>query len=707
MTIQRVHDNFDRPDSATLGISTSGHTWQLHSGTVGINHGAALVTSDNTLATLDIGSGEVDLYVNTSASDGNCIYFRVRDVNNWWRVRGWREAVTTTTTNYFTEYEWAQVETRTVTEYEWAQVETQTEYEWVQRYVHKDHTPHADDQNPYYLYVSRWGTSSSTAPTGYPSTLSSSHNHPQSGYSHSHDYVQDGTPYATGASRTNSYVAGYYWTTSTTTSDPNDYRTGRTRSSTQNYVAGYYWTTSTTTSDPNDYLTGRTRTGSFNTTSTVYYKHLELEVNNSGTVSNVRSTARLSDDTQHVGIKVVAKGSDITIYRGADLVHPLWTVSSSTHATATKHGIGGVRLNHSTNYVPSFDNFTADPLITTPLAPTLTSQANGTILDLSAEPSFSWTFRDPNPNDRMTAFRFRRKVSGSVYRYWSGTGWADQPVDLPAATATSSGTNSFTLTFPTATWDNGNTTYNWSVSCLDTEGQWGPYAADFAVTGSAPPQVGVTSPIGQIGDTTRPLVTWVFSDADGDVQSHVEIKIFDSATYSASNFSPDGSAPLFTTGKIAYSDQAFAPDFDLSDSATYRVYVRVTQALGGLTSNWSFSEFTIALTPPQIPKISVVEDNEGGRILVSAEATYVGIEYDATNTWFTFEFSDDDVTWTVVRGAEKVRPTSTAPFTATVYDYEAPIAHTRFYRVKLSGTPFVNPVKHYGAGAYGDGKYGS
>lgn len=104
-----IQDTFDRANTGTgggLGITSDGQaTWQIIKGSWEILSNKAhspTVRSDNPIATIEAGVGQLDASLNVSHLGGDCLYFRVVDANNWWRVR----IRHSTTTIYCTEYEY-------------------------------------------------------------------------------------------------------------------------------------------------------------------------------------------------------------------------------------------------------------------------------------------------------------------------------------------------------------------------------------------------------------------------------------------------------------------------------------------------------------------------------------------------------------------------------------------------------------------------
>jgi hypothetical protein len=113
--------------------------------------------------------------------------------------------------------------------------------------------------------------------------------------------------------------------------------------------------------------------------------------------------------------------------------------------------------------------------------------------------------------------------------------------------------------------------------------------------------------------TTRPDVSWTFSDGDGDLQVAYQVKVFSAAQYGAVGFDPETSTATWDSGVVLGDAVAATTGADLVNGTTYKWYVKAGQAwpaaqgLGTVWySDWAASSATaIALTPPPVPAITV------------------------------------------------------------------------------------------------------
>ncbi len=126
------------------------------------------------------------------------------------------------------------------------------------------------------------------------------------------------------------------------------------------------------------------------------------------------------------------------------------------------------------------------------------------------------------------------------------------------------------------------------------------------VTTNDRPVVTVTAPTGTISDTSTPLVSWTYTDTEGDVPEWYSVKIFSAGVYGAAGFDPEtaawSSAVLMNHGL----DTGTYTSPSLNGSGTYRAYVKLGVYNGPyiVWSDWAFSSFTFAVSPPALPDLS-------------------------------------------------------------------------------------------------------
>lgn len=240
----------------------------------------------------------------------------------------------------------------------------------------------------------------------------------------------------------------------------------------------------------------------------------------------------------------------------------------------------------------------------------------------------------------------------------------------------------------------------WAVS----SGTLNVYDVSVVVTYAEQPTVNITAPAGPVTTTTRPELTWTYTDPDLAPPARVEAKVFDVSVYGAAGFDPETDPALWTSGDIALSAGVInieLPDFGNGD--TPRTYLRAAKYLGGsnyLWSEWDIQDFTITLSPPGIPTITAsAAENPEGRIALSI----VPSPATPAATALRVEYSDDGgLTWQLVRSAAQIAvgatvggggdaysdaysDTYSGASTAEpviVYDHEAPPGQIRRYRAR-------------------------
>lgn len=183
-------------------------------------------------------------------------------------------------------------------------------------------------------------------------------------------------------------------------------------------------------------------------------------------------------------------------------------------------------------------------------------------------------------------------------------------------------------------------------------------------------------PGNQVTSTSTPLVTWTYTDPEGDLQERYRVKIFSAAQYGAAGFDPNTSPSTWDSGNVFSSAQEARVRAILVNGTTYRAYVTISEVgAEGRPALWAFREFVMQLTPPPVPAVSTA--SSGAAHTVNVTATSTGTT--PAPEFLRFEFLDDDgVTWLALRGGERVPTTSGAAQTVT--DREPPPNRPRSYR---------------------------
>lgn len=146
----------------------------------------------------------------------------------------------------------------------------------------------------------------------------------------------------------------------------------------------------------------------------------------------------------------------------------------------------------------------------------------------------------------------------------------------------------------------------------------------------------VTAPTGTITTTSQPNVNLSLSDPDGQSPTLMTIRVFTQAVYSAGGFDPATSTAAVWEFSGTYTGikQIGTP---LANSTTYRAYATVAKDFNGQSwySAWAFSTFTISITPPTAPTISLTANAtlQQYSVAVSTSAPPVGATAYAATVW--------------------------------------------------------------------------
>jgi hypothetical protein len=204
------------------------------------------------------------------------------------------------------------------------------------------------------------------------------------------------------------------------------------------------------------------------------------------------------------------------------------------------------------------------------------------------------------------------------------------------------------------------------------------------------PTTTVSAPTGTITDTAKPDISWAFTDSDGDAQTYYEAKVFTAAQYGIASFDPSESPNTWESGQVTSSETTISVG-DYLANGTFRAYVRTGKTINGVAffSDWAYSDFTVSLTPPSTPTLSVSYASATNRVTAAING--------ATSALFDYQlfqlqraYTDSDAYYEDVRDCDQVVPGLN--YDTTVYDYEADRGVTVYYRVRSIGYLGTNVV---------------
>lgn len=162
------------------------------------------------------------------------------------------------------------------------------------------------------------------------------------------------------------------------------------------------------------------------------------------------------------------------------------------------------------------------------------------------------------------------------------------------------------------------------------------------------PSVNVLTPSGAVSTTSRPPVSWSYTDADGDTQTHYQVRIFSQPGGTWVGFDPDVNVAnlIWDSGMVAstVTNSVIAP-LDLANTTTYRAYVRITQSAFGLVSAWDFNDFNTAYVQPTVPVLTVFTEQGMARVKINIAA-----QVDNLLSANESSMETDSSAWSVVSG---------------------------------------------------------
>lgn len=191
------------------------------------------------------------------------------------------------------------------------------------------------------------------------------------------------------------------------------------------------------------------------------------------------------------------------------------------------------------------------------------------------------------------------------------------------------------------------------------------------------PVVNVVGPTSPVTGTTRPLVSWTYTDPEGDLQSEYQVKVFNAAQVADPSFNADTSVPFSSSGWLAGQDGQWLVADNLTND-DYTAYVQVKQVWKGIgdhVSAWDSYTWTQAVPGPPQPLITAVPNNSQNWVQINLQPSSGS---PATETYNVYYSDNAGVTYQLLRGGFQILADVNG--LATVTDYEAPLNVARWYR---------------------------
>lgn len=200
--------------------------------------------------------------------------------------------------------------------------------------------------------------------------------------------------------------------------------------------------------------------------------------------------------------------------------------------------------------------------------------------------------------------------------------------------------------------------YYWAVRGHNTfkptgQAWWSEWSEPTIFKVNTPPVTDVLTPSGSVTDTNQPPVTFTYTDPDGlAIQARYQVKVWKRPGATWAGFDPDTTtlAPAWQA-EVLSDATAFTIAQRLDNLGVYRVYVRTAHGVmdqpAFIYGAWDFSEFTINLTQPNTPGLSVVDgDHKAGIHVTPAAPSGPTIEHfeverslDLGATWAPFRYA--------------------------------------------------------------------
>jgi hypothetical protein len=209
--------------------------------------------------------------------------------------------------------------------------------------------------------------------------------------------------------------------------------------------------------------TGATRTVTGSTTTSTTYRQVILDKRVAGTITTLGTSGATTGSITSLRLRGIGSGLS-GYYNGGGTA--VVTATDTSHAAATKHGIG---LGTSDSGGSSLDNFTIDTLTSAPSSPAITSPAASTPAHRGIGLPVVWVFSDPDAGETQSAYALRRTIGG-VVRYWNVSGGTWDVSEVKNVTASASVTLASPGWSESGTSDVSVNVKNWDS--LDVEGTY-------------------------------------------------------------------------------------------------------------------------------------------------------------------------------------------------------------------------------------------
>lgn len=203
---------------------------------------------------------------------------------------------------------------------------------------------------------------------------------------------------------------------------------------------------------------------------------------------------------------------------------------------------------------------------------------------------------------------------------------------------------------------------------------------------------GDTSAPFTVTTTSKPTITWSYSQADSYSQKKYRVKVFTSTTAT-----PDTTTTglVYDSGIVSGATTSNQVTTNLVNGTTYYAYVKASAANAVAKNDDSWSSwssaltFTVSLPAPTVPSLTATWGATEQRVRLVA--TGAAVTAPMTDQTFDLQRSDDGgTTWYYVRGGTSKTPNGS--YQVTVDDFEMKRNNTAQYRVRSVATGAGNTI---------------
>lgn len=235
----------------------------------------------------------------------------------------------------------------------------------------------------------------------------------------------------------------------------------------------------------------------------------------------------------------------------------------------------------------------------------------------NVHPTFRWSHYVPEPQKKVHLRIFRDEVAEgnlfdpatstqTIYSYQSSgtTEMSHQVVDF-----------NYPNRPPVEFLKHGERYYVYVRTAVDFNGEdwWSDWSPGVPFRINSKPTVTVTAPPDPVVDTARPVISWTYTDEEGDLQAAARVIILKKPPLGWPGIvDPEAEVlagnAIHDSGVMATELTDYELPVALLNGGTYRAYVKVRERVPNvLESDWAFKAFTLAFASPLAPSLAVMD----------------------------------------------------------------------------------------------------